>query len=84
MSIKKSQSSGYAGLRKRNHVFSHLELFSARLPVKVFKTLNERQSYILSTFCLTFLNRHMIVWFSWIISICEIYREYRTEGHLAF
>ena len=24
----------------------------------------------------------MIVWFSWIISICEIYGEYRTEGHL--
>ena len=23
----------------------------------------------------------MIVWFSWIISICEIYGEYRTEGH---
>ena len=55
--------------------FSHLERFSARLPVKVFKTLNERQSYILSTFCLTFLNRHMIVWFSWIISICEIFTE---------
>ena len=30
--------------------FSHLELFSARLPVKVFKTLNGRQSYILSKF----------------------------------
>ena len=28
----------------------HLELFSARLPVKVFKTLNGRQSYILSKF----------------------------------
>ena len=28
----------------------HLELFSAWLPVKVFKTLNGRQSYILSKF----------------------------------
>ena len=55
-----------------------IELFSARLPVTVFKTLNDRQSYILSTFCLTFLDRHIIVWFSWIISICEIYGEYRT------
>ena len=57
----------YAGLRKRKQfVLWHLELFSARLPVKVLKTLNDRQSYIHSTFRLTFLNRHMIVWFSWI------------------
>ena len=26
----------------------------------------------------------MIVWFSWIISICEIHGEYRTAGHLVF
>ena len=26
----------------------------------------------------------MIVWFSWIISICEIYGDYRTAGHLVF
>ena len=32
------------------HVLWHLEFFSARLPVKVFKTLNDRQSYILSKF----------------------------------
>ena len=33
---------------------------------------------------LTF-NRHMIVWFSWIFSVCEIfYWEYRTAGHLVF
>ena len=31
-----------------------------------------------------FLNRHMIVWFSWIIPICKIYGEYRTAGHLVF
>ena len=60
MSIKKSQAilkcfidlkyivMVYAGLRRRNHVLWHLELFSARQPVKVFKTLNDRQSYILS------------------------------------
>ena len=48
------------------------------------KTLNDRQSYILSAICLTFLNRHMIVSFSWIISFCEIYGECRTEGHLVF
>ena len=28
----------------------HLELFSPRLPVKVFKTLNDRQSHILRKF----------------------------------
>ena len=33
---------------------------------------------------LTFLNRHMIVWFSWIFSICEIYWKGRTAGHLVF
>ena len=60
------------------------ELFSARLPVKVLKTLNDWQSYILGKFRLTFLNRHMIVWFSWIFSICEIYGEYRkVTGHIA-
>ena len=31
-------------------VLWHLELFSARLPVKVFKTLNDPQSYILCKF----------------------------------
>ena len=39
---------------------------------------------LLSTFRLTFLNRHMIIWFSWIISICGIYGEDRTAGHLVF
>ena len=39
-----------AGLSRRNRVLSHLELFSARLPVKVFKTLNGRQSCFLSKF----------------------------------
>ena len=87
MSIKKSQSNVWftLGLQNdRNHVLWHLALFSARRPVKVLKTLNDRQSYILSTFRLTFLNWPMIVWFSWIISICEIYGEYRTVGHLVF
>ena len=40
----------YAGLRGRNHVLGHLELCSARLPVKVYKTLNGWQSYILTKF----------------------------------
>ena len=31
---------------------------------------------------LTFLNRHMIVWFSRIFSICEIYWKDRTASHL--
>ena len=35
---------------RQNRVLWHLELFSARLPVKVFKILNGRQSYILSKF----------------------------------
>ena len=39
----------YSCLR-RNRVLSHLELFSARLPVKVFKTQNGRQSHFLSKF----------------------------------
>ena len=58
MSIYKSQAilkcftdlKFYAGLRGRNHVLGHLELCSARLPVKVYKTLNGRQSYILTKF----------------------------------
>ena len=33
-------------------------------------------------FAVLLLYRHMIVWFSWIISICEIYGEYGSEGHL--
>ena len=36
----------YPGLRKRNHVLWHLELFLGRLPVKVFKW----SSYILNKF----------------------------------
>ena len=64
----------HAGLRRQKHVFWHLELFSAR------------QSYIysLSTFRLTFLNRHIIVWFSWIFSISEIYWKDRNAGQLVF
>ena len=27
---------------------------------------------------------HMVVWFSWIFSICEVYWKYRTPGHLVF
>ena len=33
---------------------------------------------------LTFLNQYMMVWFSWIFSICEMYWEYRTAVHLVF
>ena len=29
-------------------------------------------------------SQHMIVWFSWIFSICETYWKYRTAGHLVF
>ena len=29
-------------------------------------------------------SRHMIVWSSWIFSICEVYWKYRTTGHLVF
>ena len=74
MSIKKSQpilkcfinlkSSVWFMLGSENETMfcdRHFELFSARLPVKVLKKLNDRQSYILSKFRLTFLNRHMIV-----------------------
>ena len=41
--------------------------------------------YLISKFRLPFLHQHMIVWFSWtFFSICEIYGEYRTAGHLVF
>ena len=33
---------------------------------------------------LTFLNRHMLVQIRWFFSICQIYWEYRTAGHLVF
>ena len=38
----------HAGLRKRNHIFWHLKLFSGRLPVKIVKTLNDRQCALLA------------------------------------
>ena len=38
----------HAGLRKRNHILWHLQLFSGRLPVKIVKTLNDRQSALLA------------------------------------
>ena len=55
--------------------FSGFELNSRWVPLMA-------GSLIFSTFRCTFLNRHMIVWFSWIISICEIYGEYGTADHL--
>ena len=59
MSVKKSQAilkyfldlkNRRFGLRseKRIHVMWHLQLFSGRLPGKVLKALDDRQSYILS------------------------------------
>ena len=57
MSVKKSQSNVWFTVGSQNEtMFCDTELFPARLPVKVLKTLNDRQSYILSTFRLTFLN----------------------------
>ena len=61
MSIKKSQAILKCFIDLKNSVWFtlgsedktmvwHLELFSAWLPVKVFKTLNDRQSYILHKF----------------------------------
>ena len=60
MSIKKSQAilecfidlkySDWFDDDETSLVLWHLELFSARLPVKVFKTLNDPQSYILCKF----------------------------------
>ena len=61
MSIKKSQailkcfidlkSSVWFTLGSEDETLMwHLKVFSARLPVKVFKTLNDRQSYILNKF----------------------------------
>ena len=42
----------YAGLRKAKTIvfFRHLGLFSGRQPVKIFKTLNDRQSGIFNKF----------------------------------
>ena len=55
---------GLRWAQKTNRVLWHLELFSARLPVKVFKTLNGWQSHILSKFhkiVLANLNYHMSI-----------------------
>ena len=41
---------GLRWAQKTKAVLWHLELFSGWLPVKVFKTLNDRQSYILNKF----------------------------------
>ena len=57
MSIKKSQEilKCFIGLKitlgsEDETIVCDTQLFSARLPVKVFKTLNDRQSYILCEF----------------------------------
>ena len=57
MSIKKSQEilKFFIDLKitlgsEDETIVSDTQLFSARLPVKVFKTLNDRQSYILYKF----------------------------------
>ena len=47
----------HAGLRKRNHVLWHLQLFSGRLPVKIVKTLNDRQSALLAESLRSFLDK---------------------------
>ena len=44
------KSSDWCTLGSEEETMWHLELFSARLPVKVFKTLNGRHFYILSKF----------------------------------
>ena len=44
-------------LRKRNHVLWHLELLSGRLPVKIVKTLNDRQSTLLAESLRSFLDK---------------------------
>ena len=49
-----------------------LDHFKAFFTLEIYKVFQDR---------LTFLNRHMVVWFGWIFSICEIYGEYRTAGH---
>ena len=69
VSIKKSQAIQKYVIDLKNSVWFTLDPEDETMPVKVFKTLNDRQSYILSKLRLTFLNRHMIVWFSWIFSI---------------
>ena len=58
---------------KHGFVFWAQRKPNARL--EIYKAFQDR---------LTFLNRHMIVWFSWICSICEIYWKDRTAGHLVF
>ena len=47
----------HAGFRKRNHVLWHLQLFSGRLPVKIVKTLNDRQSALLAESLRSFLDK---------------------------
>ena len=66
-------------LKKILSVTKHGFVFSAQcepnIILEIYKAFQDR---------LTFLNRHMIVWFSWICSICEIYWKDRTAGHLVF
>ena len=43
--------------RKRNHVLWHLKIVSGRLPVKIVKTLNDRQSTLLAESLRSFLDK---------------------------
>ena len=74
-----STSSPTVELKKIPSVTKHGFVFSAQcepnIILEIYKAFQDR---------LTFLNRHMIVWFSWICSICEIYWKDRTAGHLVF
>ena len=48
------------------------------------ESVNQTLEYKAFQDYLTFVNRHMIVWFSKISPICQIYWTERTVGHLVF
>ena len=64
--------------RSKGHKTIGFVFWAQRKPIailEIYKAFQDR---------LTFLNGHMIVWFSLIFSICEIYWKERTAGHLVF
>ena len=68
---KRKAESGKRKLKKVLSVTKHAKLET----VEIYKAFQDR---------LTFLNRHMIVWIGWDSQISQIYRKYRTSGHLVF
>ena len=68
-------------VQKTNHVLWHYELYFFFSSTAGQSFQNTKWLTVLYFHYILLDFTHMIVWFCWIISICEIYGEYRTEGH---